>query len=106
MGEKTMIKSSPCKTSRSVLSFFLLDPDEDAAPKQSDCKWYNYPWKTDVFVRYLSDRNPNVYEGVIEMIAVFTFGTAQYRRSELLSWSKKYVLGDEGSNDAPFGRVL
>merc|ERR1712154_258516 len=97
--------ASSCHASRSVLSFFLLNPANKsfANTQSSDCKWYNYPWKTDVFVQHLLGNERNICpQEVIDLIVVFTFGSFEHRRSELISLVKKYVLTGDPNEEEPF----
>merc|ERR1712129_663861 len=94
---------------RKLLSFFLINPDNEtfANMKSVDCKWYNYPMKTDVFVNYMLDYNMDFIDGIsveiIALIGYFAFGNDDQQRKDNAWFTKTYFnTNDNNNSDYPF----
>jgi len=60
---------------RKLLSFFLINPDSEIVnEKSSDCKWYNYPMKTNIFVNHFLDYDMDFIDGIsVEIVALIGY---------------------------------
>eukprot|EP01083_Nonionella_stella_P290426 988193_1 len=67
-----------------------MDPENASVAKQdaNDFKWINFPWKIQIFVKYFTGWNMNIYNQIpvelILLIKVFTFGTDTYLQDRMM----------------------
>ena len=68
-----------------MLGFFLLSPGSNKY-NAKDCKWINFPWKMNIFIKDFIDYDMGMYnrisQDLVLLLKVFTFGSDEYLRDQ------------------------
>ena len=106
------IHDDNCKISRKLLSFFLLNPDNEKI-RNMDCKdfkWINYPLKIHIIINYFLNYNmkiiEQIYDEIIILIKTFAFGDDKYEYDEMIKIRNNLGLNIQEDDNVGDLRIL